>query len=104
LSLRVLKISKESAANALNTERLEKQKLLAKDPEAETLAFYTRSIYTIKALQYWLIRSIYPKGIQVMVLAEKPGILSKQSSYDPPRRLKRSIHMDLQPHTPWGIT
>jgi hypothetical protein len=102
LSLRVFNISNEIAANALNTKRPENKNFWQKTQKTETLAFYIQSIYTIKTLQHWLIRIIYSKGIQVMVIAEKPSILSKQSSYDPPRRLKRSIHMDLQPHAPWG--
>jgi hypothetical protein len=33
---------------------LQKQKLLAKDLEAKTFTFYTRSMYTIKSITAWV--------------------------------------------------
>jgi hypothetical protein len=78
--------------NKVSDKRIQKQKI-------------SRSTYkSIQASQHWFIRIVYSYRIQVMMLAKKRDILSKQPSYEPPCWLKGSVHVDSQPSSPWRKT
>jgi hypothetical protein len=57
-------------------------------------------IISTQTLHQCLIGIVYAQRVQIVMLAEKRGILSKQPSYEPPGRLESSIHMNLQLSTP----